>query len=214
MKRFAVLSLALLCLMIGVQATGVVQFLRQTANAGNGYVPEAGNAISLEEALQLAGVDLNEDTRLSQQQINEFITDGLFVGCFTTPMVDPENEIELGTGIDCLNVDLSSSTDSATALTALSLFVFRGGSLVTFGLTSVGAFAPGIGDASGAVTNITGSIPPDPAAGPSGIVGGTGRFHHASGTVRVSGAVNLNDFPNTMDFDCVWIIELAPRGHR
>jgi hypothetical protein len=204
MKRIIVLAMTVLFVQISTQGATVVQFVRQTAT-GPGYVPVAGNWLTLPEALELADLDLMRDTRLTQQQINDFIAGQGAIGCFTTPMVDPENGVELGTGIDCLN-------PNGAGLRALSLFLFHGGTLVTFGQTSVNSFAAGIGDAGGAVTHMTGSIPPAPGGDPSGIVGGTGRFRRASGIARVSGAVNLNDFPTTMDFDCVWILHIDPRG--
>ena len=89
------------------------------------------------------------------------------------------------------------------AVEALSLFVFPNlGTVVTLGLTSVQAVVPGVGDAGGGVTHITGSIPADA----SGVVGGTGAFDGATGSGRVSGAVNLSNFPNEATFDCLWVL--------
>ena len=72
MKRFIVLSMTVFCLQMSAQGATVVQFVRQTAT-GPGYVPDAGNSLTLEEALELADVDLMTDTRLTPQQITDFI---------------------------------------------------------------------------------------------------------------------------------------------
>ena len=37
-----------------------------------------------------------------------------------------------------------------------------------------------------------------------------GKFKNASGPVRLSGAVNLTDFPGKATFDCVFILDVGP----
>ena len=115
-------------------------------------------------------------------------------------MTDPASGRRIGTGIDCLRV---MPQETGVAVQALSLFVFPNlGTVATLGSTSVQAFVPGIGDAGGGVTHITGSIPADA----SGVVGGTGSFDGAMGSGRVSGAVNLANFPGEATFDCLWVL--------
>ena len=52
---------------------------------------------------------------------------------------------------------------------------------------------------------MTGSIPADR----TGIIGGTGAYVGKEGSVRVSGAASLVDFPNFLTFDCLWLIEVV-----
>lgn len=160
-----------------------------------------GGLMTLAEALDMAGVDLARDTRLSAMEIADFEANA--TGCWATPMLDARTQKHLGTGVDCLELLPGSDPGVGVSLRALSIFVFsrgRGSALVTFGLTTVRPFIPGIGDADGAVTHLTGSIP----SGPGGIVGGTGRFANAAGSARVSGAVALGAFPDALTFDCLW----------
>ncbi len=53
------------------------------------------------------------------------------------------------------------------------------------------------------VTHITGSFPTE-----NNIVYGTKKFEDASGTVRLSGGVDMSDFPNTIFFDCIFLVNL------
>ena len=162
-----------------------------------------GAQMTVAEAEELAGITLATDTRLTADQLAGFQTVGVnnFAGCHATPMLDPRSSRRVGTGIDCLRV--MPQETGGVALEALSIFVFPSvGSLVTFGGTSVQPFVPGTGDASGGVTHMTGSIPADA----SGVVGGTGQFSGAQGSARVSGAVNLSNFPAELTFDCLWVL--------
>jgi hypothetical protein len=163
----------------------------------------SGDQMTLEEASALASVDLAQDTSLTSEDIANFsaIGENDFAGCFATSMVDLQTQLVLGTGIDCLRV---TSVEGGAQLQALSIFVFPEGSLVTLGLTSVRPFIEGVGDAGGALTHMTGYGPADEL----GVIGGTGAFSDATGSARVSGAVNLGDFPNSMFFDCLWVLEI------
>ena len=165
-----------------------------------------GEIIDLQTALQIANVDLRSDTNLEEADIANLET-GLAEsgGCWSVPMIEPASEIPLGTGIDCL-VPFDAAADSngeGISLQALSLFVFKNGTIVTLGLTSVRPFRDGgIGDAGGDMTHMTGSIPSDN----SGVVGGTGAYAEKIGSARVSGAVFLGDFPGELTFDCLWLV--------
>jgi len=170
-----------------------------------------GEMITLEAALQIAGVDLHQDTNLEWSEIGNL--EMYVLGCWAVPMVDPASEIPLGTGIDCLVPDPTpDSQGEGISLQALSLFVFDSGTIVTFGLTSVRPFRDGgIGNAGGAVSHITGSIPNNK----NGVIGGTGAYAGKVGAARVSGAVFLGDFPGLITFDCLWIVsveDLLPPG--
>jgi hypothetical protein len=48
-----------------------------------------------------------------------------------------------------------------------------------------------------------------PNPGANSIIGGTGRFQNATGSVRLSGAVNLSELGDgVITFDCVFVINL------
>jgi len=167
-----------------------------------------GNLMDLSSALEIADVDLNEDTDMTPQDIATFES----AGCWAIDLIDSASQIPLGIGIDCL-VPLDGDPDSngsGISLMALSFFVMESGTIVTQGFTSVRPFRDeippygGIGDADGSVTHMTGSIPSDK----SGVVGGTGTFADKVGAARVSGAVNLDDFPAQITFDCLWVVEV------
>lgn len=40
------------------------------------------------------------------------------------------------------------------------------------------------------------------------VVSGTGRFDNASGRVRLSGAVEMANFPDSIGFNCIFVIDL------
>jgi len=105
---------------------------------------------------------------------------------------------QIGEGIDCLNFAFIDLAPTQIGLNVVSFFVLPGGTLVNQGTTSLGAFLDGFGngvipvdDDGGTVpvTHMTGSIP---GAGADSIVLATGQFAGATGTARVSGAVNPN----------------------
>ena len=53
------------------------------------------------------------------------------------------------------------------------------------------------------MTHVVGEIPEG-----NSIIGGTGRFAKRTGTVRLSGAVGMADFPNSVVFNCIFMIDL------
>jgi hypothetical protein len=163
-----------------------------------------GELKSLDYTLQDIGIDLREDTNLTEGKIVDL--EANMQDCWAVPMVDPSSEIRLGTGIDCLRVldGVDDLNGAGISLEAHSFFVFDGGTLITLGLTSVRPFREGVGDADGAVTHMTGSIPHDK----TGVIGGTRSFAKSAGAARVSGAVSLEFFPGTLTFDCLWIVDV------
>ncbi len=167
-----------------------------------------GVAGSLSDALDSAGIDLATDTNLSPEVIESL--EAAEIACFDIPLIEPASEIVLGRGIDCLEVveavAFVDDADVSLSLRALSLFVFESGTVVTLGSTSVRPFRPGVGDAAGGVTHMTGSIPSDSG----GVIGGTGAFADKVGAARVSGAVNLSNLAAAGEifFDCLWIIQV------
>ena len=167
----------------------------------------------------------NDLSVAAQDAIDELVEDGLdfdqgSFACFEAPLFDLSTGRRIGTGVDCLApvpVDLSDSqnlldTGVPAALAfglrieAFTFFLLPGGNLANHGMTSVQPFYPMVGNALGAVTHMSGSIPSDFL--PGGIEGATGRFSGWIGTVvRLSGAVNLSLPNDQIFFSCIFIIE-------
>ena len=84
-----------------------------------------------------------------------------------------------------------------------------GGVVVNRGLTSLGLFSTGVGDADGGVNLLTGSIP---TATTSSLIFGTGKFRDVIGRARVSGAARVNFSTGLVEvFNCLWQIEIDER---
>lgn len=126
-------------------------------------------------------------------------TEGL---CFTVDLVDLATGNVIGDATDCL-ADIDPDAGGGMALTGTTIFNFPGGTLVSRGRTSVQPVLDGSVD----FTHITGAVPQD---GENSVLSGTGRFNRATGSVRLSGAVNLSelDSDGKITFDCVFVISL------
>jgi len=121
--------------------------------------------------------------------------------CYDLDLVDVKSGNVIGSAADCLtNI---SPVGSGVALTGTTFFFFPGGTVVTRGLTTVQPTTHGSAD----FTHITGAIP---QPGDNNVVYGDGKFKNASGPVRLSGAVNLGNFPDQATFDCVFILDIGP----
>ena len=124
--------------------------------------------------------------------------------CFTVDVVDVKTNKVIGEALDCLsNID-SVTDDPGIKLTGTTIFNFPQGQLVSRGLTTV---QPILHGANG-FTHTTGA--PAPLVG-SNIIDGTKAFKNASGTVRLSGLVNLASFTGEgtpATFDCVFVVNL------
>ncbi|MFT5502106.1 MAG: hypothetical protein ACI88G_002248 [Woeseiaceae bacterium] len=124
--------------------------------------------------------------------------------CYDLDVVDVKSGDVIGSAADCLtNI---SPVDDGVALTGTTFFFFLGGTVVTRGLTTVQPTTHGSAD----FTHITGAIP---QPGDNNVIYGDGKFKNASGSARLSGAVNLSNFPAQAVFDCVFILDLGP-GHK
>jgi hypothetical protein len=126
-------------------------------------------------------------------------TEGL---CFSVDMVDLASGNVIGDATDCLS-DIVPDAGGGMALTGTTTFNFPGGTLVSRGRTTVQPVLDGSVD----FTHITGAVPED---GDNSVLSGTGRFDRATGTVRLSGAVNLSelDSDGKITFDCVFVISV------
>lgn len=183
-----------------------------------------GNVQDVKEAENLDGLNLSEVS------VEEFF-------CWEMDMVDPRTKKVIGRGIDCLDFqdpgadvpgstpgDNNDASGNVTVNTAtvdvFTFFIFkRGGTIVNRGTTTIQPFVPGFGDFGFGdrfapttisplpVTHLTGSIP---NPGDNSFVLTTGKFSHASGNARVSGAVSLADTKTGNPvFDCLWEINLS-----
>jgi len=134
---------------------------------------------------------------------DEFDLDPLDALCFDAKLVDVKTGNVIGKATDCLSGINSSITDNGIMLTGTTFFFFKGGTLVSQGLTTVQPVLHG----SAAFTHVTGAVP---SASDNGVVYGDGKFKNADGPVRLSGAVNLSalDSDGLITFDCVFIIDI------
>jgi hypothetical protein len=129
--------------------------------------------------------------------------------CFQVPMFDVPTGLQLGTALDCLS-DIVDDEDGGVTLTDTTIFRFpRNGRLVSYGRVSIRELRDT--ESAPASTHITGSVP---LPGTKNIITrrGTQRFEGATGSVRLSGAVNMSEFfgnPNEpIAFNCLFVIEL------
>jgi hypothetical protein len=162
-----------------------------TANAAG-----IGNNI----VVRLVGTDMAYD---GNEMFNEFGLESLDALCFDVDQVDAKSGNVIGSASDCLSSISSSITDNGTMLTGTTFFFFPGGTLISQGLTTVQPVLHGSPNS----THITGAIPsPDG----NGVIYGDGKFKHAYGPVRLSGAVNLSllNSDGIITFDCVFIIDI------
>jgi len=119
--------------------------------------------------------------------------------CFDLRLVDVAKNEVIGAATDCL------SDFAPDSLTGTTVFNFREGSLITRGRTTVQPISESALPSPS--THITGSIP---FPGTNQVLSGTGKFHGKTGTIRLSGAVNLMRLAsnNEITFDCVFVLDL------
>jgi hypothetical protein len=126
--------------------------------------------------------------------------------CFDVDLINKKNGHLVGTATDCL----SNITDvgAGKALVGTTYFYLPQGTLVTRGNTTVQPVTQGITTADGQlITHVTGAAGTDNA-----ILEGTGRFKNSTGTVRLSGMVDMSAFTGIagtpIAFDCLFVIIL------
>lgn len=151
-------------------------------------------------AVRLVGTDIGED-RIVPDIDGDGIDDSAL--CFDVNLQDIKTGNIIGTATDCLS-DITSVGDGL-ALVGTTTFNFNDGNQLTSrGITTVQPVTNG----SASVTHITGSIPD---IDENSILSGTGKFYNTSGTVRLSGAVNMApqaDDTLQITFDCLFVIDL------
>lgn len=126
--------------------------------------------------------------------------------CFNVDLVDVHTNHVIGTGTDCLAQ--VTPTNAGVALVGTTYFQLPSGLLIVRGKTSVQpVFHPTVTPRGLTVTHITGA-----SSNQNAVLGGTGRFSGATGTVRLSGMVNMANFGGNIgdpiSFDCLFIVAL------
>ncbi len=122
----------------------------------------------------------------------------------------------VGEAEDCLSpqdLDQGASDlvfDDSIRLIGYTFFHLPGGTILSRGETTVRPRFVGDSSPSAPNTHITGAIP---EPGSNSILGGTKRFKDASGTVRLSGAVDMSGFipqdgVGPIAFTCLFVITL------
>lgn len=122
--------------------------------------------------------------------------------CFDVTLVNVQTDEVIGTATDCLSDVVPVGL--GLALTGTTFFNFEDGTIVSRGHTTVQPITTG----ASPTTHITGAIP---FPNTNQILQGTGEFEGRTGTVRLSGAVNVSNFANNeITFDCIFVIHLNP----
>ncbi|MDH3605170.1 MAG: hypothetical protein OEU26_36705 [Candidatus Tectomicrobia bacterium] len=175
--------------------------------------PLSAHARSLEYVVKLAGAAVGEMRHID--------TDGdgapdKEANCFDVPLTDPNTGLTVGTGSDCLS-DLEvlnendagcNSADSlvgcAVRLIDTTIFEFDDGTLVSQGPVSIPVVLDEVSPGAG-ITHITGSFPVE-----NNILYGTGRFEGGTGSVRLSGGVDMSETvsDNEIIFDCFFALHV------
>ena len=119
--------------------------------------------------------------------------------CFETDLYDATTDRIIGKGTDCIDIIVATSTGISVNRT--TIFNFPQGELRANGTTTV---VPIFGASSPDYTHVVGDVDDTTL----NIISGTKRFAGRTGNVRLSGIVNLGDFPNTILFNCIFIIDL------
>jgi len=126
--------------------------------------------------------------------------------CFDVDLFNAKNGQQVGTATDCLsNI---TPIGAGLGLVGTTYFNLPQGLLVTRGNTTVQPVTHGITTADGqSITHVTGAAGTDNA-----ILEGTGRFSNSTGTVRLSGMVDMTNFAGNpgepIVFDCLFVIIL------
>ena len=147
--------------------------------------------------VQIRGTDIGE-----MRMVPDIDGDGKDdeANCFDVELVDLVTNKVIGTATDCLaNVTM---VGDGIALIGTTYFNFEEGTIVSRGRTTV---QPVTHDYKG-ITHISGASP----SGENDILNGTGIFEGATGSVRLSGLVDMSKAmsENKMTFDCIFVITL------
>jgi len=126
--------------------------------------------------------------------------------CFDVDLIDLRNQKVIGTATDCL-ANITPAGDGV-AVVGTTYFHLPQGTLISRGLTTAQPVAHPTTTPSGqTITHITGASSTENA-----ILGGTHGFSQSTGTVRLSGMVDMSGFMGSpgdpVSFDCIFVINL------
>ncbi len=133
--------------------------------------------------------------------------DGTMMMCFDGVYVDLATDVVVGTGSDCLDLNsIEEGAGESFVFSNTTIFNLPGGTIMSRKRTTVAPVVQGTGEPEMVATHVTGDL------SRGVILSGTGRFHNATGTVRLHGAVDLSLFDGTegspIGFNCVFILDL------
>ena len=126
--------------------------------------------------------------------------------CFDVELINMRNQKVIGTATDCLaNI---TPVGDGVAVVGTTYFHLPQGTLISRGLTTAQPVVHLTTTTSGQpVTHITGASSTENA-----ILGGTNGFEQSTGTVRLSGMVDMSGFMGNpgdpVSFDCIFVINL------
>jgi len=126
--------------------------------------------------------------------------------CFDVELFNAKNGQQVGTATDCLsNIN---DVGGSIALVGTTYFYLPQGNLITRGNTTVQPVTQDTFTADGhEMTHVTGA-----AGTGNAILEGTKRFKNSTGTVRLSGMVDMSQFGaavgDPITFDCLFVIIL------
>lgn len=133
--------------------------------------------------------------------------------CFDGLIFDAASGREIGTATDCLNPSLvddggtpEDSLDDSLKIIGTTIFELPAGTIISQGMTSVRPVT--WSSVHQPNTHITGAIPFEDD---NSIMAATGRYKNSTGTVRLSGAVDMTYFvtetgEGPLGFNCLFII--------
>lgn len=152
----------------------------------------------------LAGEGLADGSGSQFTDLGLVVPEGVL--CFDIDLISPRTGRVIGSGSDCLSA-ITQYDNGAMSLTATSFFHFRHGTIVSQGLVTVQPKLHGLEEYS----HVVGAAP---STSENNVIYGDGRFKDASGSVRLSGLVNLERLGSGyIDFDCLFVIDIWNRRH-
>ena len=149
----------------------------------------------------LAGIGQAYDGNAQFEQFGLELKDAT---CFDMDLIDAKTGNVIGRGSDCLSDVVPSDSDDGLMLTTTTFFYFPGGTLVSRARVTVQPVLTG----STEFTHITGAIP---SPHQNNVIYGDGKFEKAYGSVRLSGAVNMDGLGpegGFIVFDCVFVLDI------
>ncbi len=135
---------------------------------------------------------------------------GTMMMCFDGVFVDLATDHVVGTGSDCLDLNSIEGGNpfagESFVISNTTIFNLPGGTIMSRQRTTVAPVVQGTGEQEMVATHVTGDL------SRGVILSGTGRFKHATGTVRLHGAVDMSLFDGTegspIGFNCVFMLDL------